>query len=322
MSDTGYQLIAFGGLLAELRAQPSSQNSLSFNCALGDGPANAIRAASRLGCRTALYGKIGEEPLGAALEKLLLEDGVDLQNLVRSPTAPTDTALVSEREEGAFRRVYYGGCAGVGAGTGEFDLHPIARSGFLCFGSDALAQRNSREAALRLARYAAGHGCTVVFFPGLHLEMWKTEGEEAARQWCREAMKLAGIVKVTTGELDFLADVSDPDRAADRLMLQYRPRLLLVSLGGEGCLFRSVYGDLRIPGFPAEAPAERDAGEDVFTGAFLGRLASNGKALVECGIGDIAACAVFANAARAIAAETGRMPRLAEVEEFLRQRLI
>ena len=321
MSQIGYQLITYGGLTAELHALPSDGGA-AFGCVLGDGPAGIARAAARLGCTTALYGRIGADPLGAALEKLLLEDGIDLRQLVAAPGAPTGTALVSRGPEGSSRRVYYGGCAGAGAKTGEFDLHPIAGSGFFCFGSDDLAQRDSRETALRLARYAAGHGCTVVFSPNLHLEMWETEGEEAARRWCREAMKLAGIVKVTTGELDFLADVPDPDRAAGRLMLQYRPRLLLVSLGGEGCLFHSVYGDLRLPGFPVEAAPERDAGEDVFTGAFLARLASNGKAPTEWEIGDIAICVVFANAARAVAAGTGEMPRLDQVEEFLRQRLI
>ena len=86
-------------------------------------------------------------------------------------------------------------------------------------------------------------------------------------------------------------------------------------------MIRSVYGDILIPGFPAESSKEAVRG-DVFTGAFLSRLASNGKSLEKCSIGDIASCAIFAHAVSALTLEKAALPSLEEAEAFLRKCLI
>lgn len=317
MSENGFQLTAFGELFAELYPRREG-SALVYVPVPGAGPAKMACAAARLGCRTAFFGKAGEDPLGGLLKDTLAADGIALENLVRSRQTPTPAVLIQEGGEG-IRRYR----EGAGPRLEEFDLHPIARSEYFYFAaaSGPAAKDSTWETGLCMARYARSHGGTVVFSPDIHPDQWKTKthGEkEAVREQCRRALKLSQVVKATAEELAFMMDEPNPDQAAARLMLRYRPKILLVTLDDGDCFFRSVYGDLRLPGFPAEG----EASGDVFMGAFLSRLASNGKALIDCGIGDIAACAVFACAAAALAADFHRLPSLEQAEEFLQRHLI
>lgn len=241
--------------------------------------------ASRLGLDTAFYGKFDYK----ALCEVLASHGVNIDNLL----------LPSE----------------------EFSLIPIEHSSYFYFTSFMAVEEGTREAGFSLVEYARSHGNIIVFSPSLHPAFW--ENPEQMKIQSQRALSLceSGIVEMDSNELVYLMDEPDIEKAAARLMVQYHPRILLILIEGKGCMIRSVYGDILIPGFPAESSKETIRG-DIFTGAFLSRLASNGKSLEKCSIGDIASCAIFAHAVSALTLEKAALPSLEEAEAFLRKCLI
>ncbi len=244
-----------------------------------------VCTASRLGLDTAFYGKVENK----ALCKVLASHGVNIDNLL----------LPSE----------------------EFSLIPIDHSGYFYFSSFMAMEEGTREAGFSLVEYARSHGNIIVFSPSLYPSLW--ENPEQMKQQTQRALSLceSGIVKMDSTELVCLMDEPDIEKAAAHLMVQYHPRVLLTMIEGKGCMIRSVYGDILIPGFPAETSKEAVRG-DIFTGAFLSRLASNGKSLEKCSIGDIASCVIFAHAVSALTLERAALPSLEEAETFLRKCLI
>ena len=303
MSQSSYDLVSFGEILADFPAEGSP--------VLGESAAKAACTASCLGMKTAFYGKAGTENFGEQLRQLLSFKGVNTDNFLLSPE-PSGQAGEDTAE------FYSKGCTEAKTELGDFNLEPIEGSRFFYFTSSMAAHESMRNTGKELIEYARRYGNTMVLSANMYPDLWENYG--VMKQNVLELLPLmdSGIVKLSSSELPYLMGETNTEKAAAKLMQQYHPRILLVTVGKKGCMLRSVYGDLVIPGFPTREERLTSPTEDVFTGAFLSRLSSNGKALKECSIGDIASCVIFANAAVSFAAESGNpYPNAEEVETFL-----
>ena len=74
-------------------------------------------------------------------------------------------------------------------------------------------------------------------------------------------MDQVDIVKLSREELEFLTGSNDLERSSDRFRQEYGIRMLLVTLGREGCWYR--VGDLSgyIPGFEVNSIDTTGAGD-------------------------------------------------------------
>lgn len=311
MEFTQSQIIAYGELFARFTPCQTAQGETLFRRSLGGSPAQVACAASRLGARASFWGKIGKDPLGAELRDTLAAQGVATNQLLLSPEAPS--SLVFDDGAGG-RQFYRGGCGDAQARLEEFNLTALTPGSFFYFTSSMAAGGEARETGFQLAEFARRQKGIVAFSPCLCPELWETLEQMKAQ--CRRALELSDIVIASAEDLSLLMDGLPLEQAAAAAMREYHPKILLAPMGREGCLVRSVFGDLQLPGLGEQMG-------EVFTGAFLSRLGSNGKPLIQCGVGDIASCVLFAGAAEALAAEgDGKAPSLEETEKFLRRHLI
>ncbi|SCB09445.1 ribokinase [Bradyrhizobium yuanmingense] len=261
--------------------------------------ANQAVAASRLGARTTLIGRLGRDSLGAELKAFLGDQGIDLGYVVETAEAHTGTAIITVAEADNTIVVVPGANGLVGAD--DVKVVPLLK------GDVAVSQFEiplpTIAAFFHRARAA---GAVTVLNPA------------PAQKMPGELLALVDILVLNETELGFLAGVelSESD-AADRIIdvarkLQAREdQTICVTLGKRGVLAFAGHEEISVAGRVVKALDTTGAG-DCFVGTLAAQLAE-GAAL--------RTALVFANAAASISVQRmgagPSMPTGAEVAAIL-----
>lgn len=314
-----YDVLALGELLIDFTpAGYSANGNQLFEANPGGAPANVLACLAKLGRKTALIGKVGDDEFGRLLRKVLEEKRIGSQGLVLDPEFHTTLAFVHLREDGERSFSFY---RDPGADT-QLSSAELAECLFdaavFHFGSLSLTREPARSATLAAVQLAREKGMLVSYDPNLRPLLWPSL--EEARQQILAALGQADIVKISREELDFLTGSGDLEGASEDLVRRFGLRLLLVTLGQEGCFYRRGLHSAHVPGFQVRAVDTTGAG-DGFLGGFLHQVLRREKPLEEWTSQELETSIRFANAVGALVV-TRRggipaMPTLAEVQALL-----
>lgn len=260
--------------------------------------ANQAVAASRLGAKTTLIGRLGQDSFGAELRTFLTAQGIDPGSIKETPETHTGTAIITVAASDNTIVVIPGSNALVSAG--DVASVPLAK------GDVAVSQFEiplpTIAAFFQRARAA---GATTLLNPA------------PAQKMSPELLALADILVLNETELGFLAssELTDDETAkiiAVARKLQARAdQTICVTLGKRGVLALAGSEECAVQGHAVKAVDTTGAG-DCFVGALASQLA-NGVAL--------RAAFAFANAAASISVQRmgagPSMPTAAEVAAVL-----
>jgi fructokinase len=314
-------VLALGELLIDMVAAETGDlvHARSFEKAAGGAPANVAVGVARLDRRAGFIGSIGDDPFGRFLRLTLEDEGVDTTGLITTPDAPTTLALVSRTEEGERDFQFYRSPGADTLLTAEAiadDL--LRRARILHVATLSLTDEPARSATLDAVRRAREFGLTICCDPTLREPLWRGD----LRRAHAEILGLIGkahIVKVSQEELAFTAGTDDPVQGAATLWHDDL-RLLVVSLGKDGCWFRCASGGGYVPGFAVHAVDATGAG-DSFVAGMLSSLLDLGADLEALRAELVQVALRRANASGALATtKLGAIPALpqrAEVERLL-----
>mgnify|MGYP000845557707 FL=1 len=314
-----YDVVALGELLIDFTPAGKSDNGNAlYECNPGGAPANVLACLAELGKKTAFLGKVGDDEFGRFLRDVLAERGICTKGLILDSEANTTLAFVhlhpdGDRSFSFFRKP--------GADTllrpDEIDRAQL-NAAIFHFGSLSLTNDPSRSATLTALRWAKEKGMLVSYDPNLRPPLWPSL-EEARRQ-IQAVMRQADLVKISHEELEFLTGTDDLEAGSAQLSRDYGLRLLLVTLGKDGCYFRLGELNGRVPGFQVQAVDATGAG-DGFLGGMLYEILRRGKALEAWTGEEMASSVRFANAIGALVVTRKggipAMPKLAEVQRLL-----
>ncbi|WFU70421.1 ribokinase [Bradyrhizobium sp. CB2312] len=260
--------------------------------------ANQAVAASRLGARTTLIGRLGQDSFGAELRTFLGAQGIDLAS-VREADTHTGTAIITVAASDNTIVVIPGSNALVSAD--DVSVVPLLK------GDVAVSQFEiplpTIAAFFRRARSA---GATTLLNPA------------PAQAMSGELLALVDILVLNETELGFLGgtELSDSDEAARiievaRNLRAREDQTICVTLGKRGVLALAGREEIAVQGRAVKAVDTTGAG-DCFVGALASQLAE-GAAL--------RAALAFANAAASISVQRmgagPSMPTAAEVAAVL-----
>ena len=261
--------------------------------------ANQAVAASRLGVRTTLIGRLGKDSFGGELKAFLGAQGIDLGSLKETAEAHTGTAIITVAEADNTIVVIPGTNALVS--PDDVAVVPLAK------GDVAVSQFEiplpTIAAFFQRARAA---GATTLL------------NRAPAQKMSCELLELVDILVLNETELGFLAgtELSDSDETA-RIIdvargLQARAdQTICVTLGKRGVLALAASEEFAVPGRAVQAVDTTGAG-DCFVGALAAQLAE-GAAL--------RAALAFANIAASVSVQRmgagPSMPTAAEVAAIL-----
>jgi fructokinase len=246
----------------------------AFEKAPGGAPANVAVGLARLGIKSAFMGKVGEDDFGRFLAQTLASNGVDISPLVFSKVARTALAFVSLTAAGERDFMFYRHpSADMLFELGEVDKASLRQAKIFHYGSISLISEPSRSATLHAVEVAEESGLMVSYDPNLRLPLWP--GEEEARAGMLTGWRHAHLVKASGEEIAFLTGEQDLSRGVARLW-QPNLRLVVVTLGAQGCRYFTHNAEGHVPGFAVETLDTTGAGDGFVAGLLfqvLGRPA-------------------------------------------------
>jgi 5-dehydro-2-deoxygluconokinase len=282
----------------------------TFAKSLGGSPTNVAVAAARLGHRSAVITKVGDDGFGAYVRQALRSFGVDERWVGTHPTLRTPIVFCEVHPPDRFPLLFYREpkAPDMEISREELDLDAISKARLFWTTGTGLSDDPSRTATLTALEAARG---IRIHDLDHRPSLWPSL-EEACR-WAREAVRRATVVVGNLDEVEMATGERDPDRAADAL-LAMGAEIAVVKLGGDGAMARTRTERASAPAIRIEVLNGLGAG-DAFGGALCHGLLSKW---------DLGRTLAFANAAGAIVASrlacADAMPTADEVDELLRVR--
>ena len=279
----------------------------TFAKSLGGSPTNVAVAAARLGHRSAVITKVGDDGFGLYVREALEGFGVDARFVGTDPAHHTPVVFCEIFPPDHFPLLFYRSpkAPDLNIRADELDLEAIARVPILWTTGTALTEEPSRSATFAALRAARGR--TIHDLDHRH-HLWPSV--DAARAAAAEALRYAKVAVGNLDEVEMATGTRDPDAAAEAI-LDLGPELAIVKQGPRGTLARTRTERVEVPAVMIEVVNGLGAG-DAFGGALVHGLLSGWP---------LRRTLEFANAAGAIVASrlacADAMPTEAEVDDVL-----
>ncbi|MEV5881774.1 5-dehydro-2-deoxygluconokinase [Streptomyces sp. NPDC052020] len=308
-----YDLITMGRIgvdLYPLQAGVPLSRVTSFGKFLGGSAANVAVAAARLGRRTAVITRTGDDPFGAYLHEALRGFGVDDRWVTSVPGLPTPVTFCEVFPPDDFPLYFYRQpkAPDLEIDARELDLDAVRAARLFWVTGTGLSEEPSRTATLAALAHRAKAGPTV-FDLDWRPVFWSDP--DAARPFYGEALRHTTVAVGNLDEVEIATGVREPHAAA-RALLAAGVELAVVKQGPKGVLAVARDGtSAEVPPLPVTVLNGLGAG-DAFGGSLCHGLLAGW---------DLERTMRHANAAGAIVASrlecSSAMPTLDEVAAAL-----
>ncbi len=311
-------VVALGELLIDFTCVHSDADGYPTMAAHpGGAPANFLAALASYGAKCALLGKVGQDTFGKLLVQTLKKAGIETGGIVLAEDVFTTLAFVTLSDDGdrefAFARK-------PGADTcirfEDLDLSLIDRAKVFHFGTLSLTDEPARSATYRAVEYAKSKGKLITYDPNLRKPLWKSL--EEAKEQLLWGMSQADVVKISEDEVEFLFGLS-PQEGAEYILNHFGVKLVFVTMGGSGCLFRNRKACGTVPSLSGVTRIDTTGAGDIFGGSAVWKMLRIGKAPEDLEEEDLRRITSFACTGAGLS--TGKsggissVPTLQEVEE-------
>jgi 5-dehydro-2-deoxygluconokinase len=280
----------------------------TFAKSLGGSATNVAVAAARLGHRSAVITKVGNDGFGPYVRAALEGFGVDARYVGTDPDLRTPLAFCEIHPPDDFPLLFYREPKAPDSNieAEDLDLGEISSTPLFWITGTGLSEEPSRSTTLE-ALEARSEGITVIDLDYRPM-LWNSR--EETERWYREALKHATVALGNQEEVEVAVGTGDPHEASAAL-LDLGLELAIVKRGPDGVLARTAEGVVEAPPIEVDVVNGLGAG-DAFGGALCHALLSGW---------DPERTIRFANAAGAIVASrlacADDMPPEDEVEELL-----
>lgn len=313
-------IVTLGELLIDLTQNGHDEmGNGKFIAYPGGAPANVAVAAARLGADTGFIGKVGNDAFGRSLAETLSREGVNTDGLLVSDDVPTTLAIVSVDATGERDFSFYRNPGADTQITAAEAVEVLAgeRPRILHVGSLSMTTSPAREACTVAVSQARNKGVLISYDPNYRAALWDTE--EHAIEMMKVLLPMADILKVSDEEMVMLTGTEDFEEGS-RILAEYGPRLVLVTLGSKGVFVRHGDHTETVPGFKVTVADTNGAG-DTFFGAMLRKISSRrpeGDLLEGLGEDELREYVTYANKAASLTCSRHgaipAMPTAAEME--------
>ena len=236
----------------------------------GGAPLNVAAAVAKLGGKSQMLTKLGQDGFGDSILNEVKPLGVDVSRISRTNEANTALAFVSLREDGERDFSFYRNpSADMLLSAEEICVEDFNEKDILHFCSVSLIDAPIKEAHRRAIEIAKEKGCLISFDPNVRLPLWKNP--EDCRKAILEFLPLSNIVKISDEELEFITGIKDEKEALD-FLLTGDVKVIRYTKGTNGAEFITKERVIFSPSFKVSAQDTTGAG-DSFIGSLLYQVA-------------------------------------------------
>ena len=249
----------------------------------GGGPFNTARTIGRLGQPVAYLGRLSTDTFGERLTRMLADDNVGLESVVRTDE-PTTLALAEVDHDGVARyRFYERGTAAPGLDP-DTALNALPESvDILHVGTLGLTLEPVAEALEAVVERLADRALIAV---DPNIRPWVIHDETGYRDRLARVLSHSHVVKVSEEDLAWLHGDLPPVDAVRELLAQ-GPTLGLLTRGPSGAIVVTRTAEVSVPAPRAKVVDTIGAG-DAFGGGFLAWWSERGLSRDDLGTIDLA----------------------------------
>ncbi|MEO6472866.1 MAG: 5-dehydro-2-deoxygluconokinase [Aeromicrobium sp.] len=312
MSSPAYELITMGRVGVDIYPQQIGvglEDVTSFSKFLGGSPTNVAVAASRLGHRTAVITRTGQDPFGNFIRRALQGFGVDDSFVSAVEGLPTPVTFCEIFPPDNFPLYFYREpkAPDLEIRVDELDFDAIRAAKVFWVTVTGLSAEPSREAHLAALEARGRNGITIL---DLDYRPMFWDSSDRATEQIASALPYITVAAGNSEECLVAVGENDPQAAAKALRSS-GVELAIVKQGPAGVLGQRADESIVVPPVPIKVVNGLGAG-DAFGGALCHGLLSNW---------DLHRTLSFANAAGAYVAGqlacADAMPTIAEVEALI-----
>src|SRR5215210_4861840 len=282
-------LVCIGRTCVDLYAEQEGaklEDVQSFRKYVGGSAANIALNTARLGVKTAMLTRVGEEQMGRFVRRTMAETGVDVSHVIFDPERLTPYVLLAIRDVEDFPRIFaYGDAADMALDESDVDPEFIASSRALLVTGTPLSRPGSRAASLEAVGAAKAAGTKVLFDLDYRPVFWGVASHEQGGQMFVESAEVTEGYRSVLPQCDLVVGTEEEIRIAggstetrDALLAirELSGATIVLKVGAMGAIVfpGEIPDDLRdgvsVPGFPVEVFNSVGAG-DAFMSGFLSR---------------------------------------------------
>jgi 5-dehydro-2-deoxygluconokinase len=303
------------------------EDMASFSKAVGGCPANIAIGTARLGLKSGLITRVGDEAMGRFIREQMRREGVATQGIVIDPHRLTALVILGVRDEKQFPLIFYrDNCADMALDENDIDEGFVASAGAVVVTGTHFAKPNTAAAQMKAIRVAKANGRKVVFDVDYRPNLWGLLGHGAGEERYVRSDQVTAHLKpilpqcdliVGTEEELHIAGGSEDTLEAIRAIRALSSGTIVCKRGPMGCVVfpgaipASIEDGVKGPGFPVEVYNVLGAGDAFLSGFLRGWLRDE----------SIETCCAYANAGGAFAVSrllcSPESPTFEEMQHFL-----
>jgi 5-dehydro-2-deoxygluconokinase len=260
----------------------------SFAKYIGGSPTNIACGAARLGLKSAVITKVGDEHMGRFIREQLAREGVDTRGVVTDPDRLTALVVLGIRDEEQFPLIFYReNCADMALSESDIDEAFIAEARSVLVTGTHLSHARTEAAVLQALELARKHGAKTALDIDYRPNLWGVAGHgegdsrfvesRAVTTKLQSTLHLFDLIVGTEEEFHIAGGSTDTIDAL-RTVREVSSATLVCKRGAKGAVaFVGVIPDSLDegqsgPGFPIEVFNVLGAGDGFFAGLLKGWL--------------------------------------------------
>ena len=297
--DHSLDLVCIGRTCVDLYAEQDGsklEDVQSFRKYVGGSAANIALNTARLGVRSAMLTRVGEEQMGRFVRRSMEDTGVDVSHVTFDPDHLTPYVLLAIRDIDGFPRIFaYGDAADLALDEDDIDPEFVASSKALLVTGTPLSRAGSRTASLKAVKAAKEAGTKVVFDLDYRPVFWGVASHEQGGEMFVASERVTEAYRTVLPRCDLVVGTEEEIRIAGgsedtrRSLLSIRElsdATIVLKVGAMGAIVfpddipEDLEDGVRVPGFPVEVFNSVGAGDAFMSGFLSGWLRE--EPLEEC----------------------------------------
>jgi 5-dehydro-2-deoxygluconokinase len=301
----------------------------SFAKSVGGCPSNIAIGTARLGLKSGLITRVGDEQMGRFIKEQMTREGVSLQGIITDKQRLTSLVLLSVENDKTFPLIFYrDNCADSALSEDDIDPDFIRSSGAVLVTGTHFARANNHAAQKKAMAIAKAKGARIILDIDYRPNLWGLAGHAAGEERYIKSDKVSEQLQTILADCDLIVGTEEEVHIAGgaedtlgalRKIRSLSKAVIVLKRGPMGCVVFPDAIPARIEdgivgqGFPIEVYNVLGAGDSFMSGFLRGWLKGE----------DHATSATWANACGAFAVSrllcSPEIPTWEELQFFLKE---
>lgn len=269
----GIDVLSVGEVLVDFISKetvPSFKEAESFARYFGGSPANIAMNLTKLGAKSALISKVGQDGLGDYLLARLKDRGVNIKGIIQDEAYNTTIIMVTQ-SQGSPKFLAYRD-ADKNLTADEVAENLVTDAKLVHLSTFALSGVKSRQALLKAVKIANDNGKLVSLDPNYRPQLW--EGSDNGVEFIIDLLDKVDIVKPSLDDARALFGNNDVEGYIEEFH-QAGVELVVLTMGADGVKVSNGEEIITLESFADEVVDTTGAGDAFWSGLYASLVAGD-----------------------------------------------